>query len=212
MSNTFLKNAFSVALTGGIGSGKSVVAGMFAARGAAIIDTDRIAHQLTAAGGMALPAIRARFGTEFMHEGAMNRAKMREHVFSDPAAKKNLESILHPLIRSEAERAAAQAQGIYLMFVVPLLFESDAWKKRTSRILVVDCPEQLQLERVVARSLLPESGVRAIMATQVSRETRLAAANDVIVNDRDMAALVPQVERLHALYSALAQANKTKQL
>lgn len=213
MGNIFPTDAFSVALTGGIGSGKTMVADMFAARGAAIIDTDQIAHQLTAAGGMAMPAIRAQFGADFiLCEGAMNRVKMREYVFSDPVAKKQLESILHPLIRSETERAAAQAQGTYLMFVVPLLVESDAWKQRTSRILVVDCPEQLQLVRVMARNRLTESEVRAIMATQASREARLAAANDVIVNDRDIATVVPQIERLHALYSSLAQANKTKRL
>ena len=211
MSKKLPANAFSVGLTGGIGSGKTMVADMFAARGAAIIDTDHIAHQLTAAGGIAIPAIRAQFGEAFlMADGAMNRVKMRETVFADPVAKRQLEFILHPLIRSETDRAAAQARGVYLMFVVPLLVESGTWKQRTSRVLVVDSREQLQVERVMSRSGLTEVQVRAIMATQASRETRLAAADDVIVNDGEAAALVPQIERLHALYSSLAESNQTK--
>jgi dephospho-CoA kinase len=211
MSKKLPANAFSVGLTGGIGSGKTMVADMFAARGAAIIDTDHIAHQLTAPGGIAIPAIRAQFGEAFlMADGAMNRVKMRETVFADPVAKRQLEFILHPLIRSETDRAAAQARGVYLMFVVPLLVESGTWKQRTSRVLVVDSREQLQVERVMSRSGLTEVQVRAIMATQASRETRLAAADDVIVNDGEAAALVPQIERLHALYSSLAESNQTK--
>ena len=211
MSNKLPADAFSVGLTGGIGSGKTMVADMFAVRGAAIIDTDHIAHQLTAPGGIAIPAIRAQFGEAFlMADGAMNRVKMRETVFADPVAKRQLEFILHPLIRSETDRAAAQARGVYLMFVVPLLVESGTWKQRTSRVLVVDSREQLQVERVMSRSGLTEVQVRAIMATQASRETRLAAADDVIVNDGEAAALVPQIERLHALYSSLAESNQTK--
>jgi dephospho-CoA kinase len=211
MSNKLPADAFSVGLTGGIGSGKTMVADMFAARGAAIIDTDHIARQLTAPGGIAIPAIRAQFGEAFlMADGAMNRVKMRETVFADPVAKRQLEFILHPLIRSETDRAVAQAQGVYLMFVVPLLVESGTWKQRTSRVLVVDSREQLQVERVMSRSGLTEVQVRAIMATQASRETRLAAADDVIVNDGEAMALVPQIERLHALYSSLAESNQTK--
>ncbi|HEV7618723.1 MAG TPA: dephospho-CoA kinase [Burkholderiaceae bacterium] len=213
MSNKLPADAFSVGLTGGIGSGKTMVADMFAARGAAIIDTDHIAHQLTAPGGIAIPAIRAQFGEAFlMADGAMNRVKMRETVFADPVAKRQLEFILHPLIRSETDRAAARARGVYLMFVVPLLVESGTWKQRTSRVLVVDSREQLQVERVMSRSGLTEVQVRAIMATQASRETRLAAADDVIVNDGEAVALVPQIERLHALYSSLAESNQTKHM
>jgi dephospho-CoA kinase len=213
MSNKLPADAFSVGLTGGIGSGKTMVADMFAARGAAIIDTDHIARQLTAPGGIAIPAIRAQFGEAFlMADGAMNRVKMRETVFADPVAKRQLEFILHPLIRSETDRAAAQARGVYLMFVVPLLVESGTWKQRTSRVLVVDSREQLQVERVMSRSGLTEVQVRAIMATQASRETRLAAADDVIVNDGEAVALVPQIERLHALYSSLAESNQTKHM
>lgn len=207
MDSTFLPSRFSVGLTGGIGSGKTLVADMFAARGAAVIDTDQIAHQLTAPDGVAIPLIRTQFGNEFVTEtGAMDRAKMREQVFKDSDSKRRLEAILHPLIRIETERAAAHAQGIYLIFAVPLLVESGSWKNRVSRILVVDCPEQLQLSRVMARNQLPEAQVRAIMATQATRKARLAAADDVIINDADIAALTPQVDRLHVLYSALAKA------
>lgn len=209
MSNaTALRSRFSIGLTGGIGSGKSTVAGMFGARGAAIIDTDLIAHQLTEPEGGALPEIRAQFGNAFITErGAMDRAKMRACVFSDPAAKMRLESILHPLIRMETERAAAQAGGVYLMFVVPLLVESGTWKQRVSRVLVVDCDEQTQIRRVTSRSGLPEQQVRAIMATQASRRQRLAVADDVIDNNGDVLTLEPQVERLHASYAALAAKN-----
>jgi dephospho-CoA kinase len=202
---------FSIGLTGGIGCGKTTVADMFAARGAAVIDTDRIAHQLTVPAGAAIPAIRTRFGDAFITvDGAMDRAKMRTLVFSDPVAKTALESILHPLIRSETERAAVQTPGDYLLFVVPLLLESGTWKQRVTRVLVIDCPEQLQIARVMRRSGLTEPQVRAIMAAQVSRDDRLAAADDVIVNDADPAALAPQVERLHVLYCALARVNGTK--
>ncbi|MGH8807502.1 MAG: dephospho-CoA kinase [Noviherbaspirillum sp.] len=196
---------FSIGLTGGIGSGKTTVADMFAARGAAVIDTDRIAHQLTAPGGAAIPEIRAQFGAAFVtDEGAMDRARMRAHVFAEPSEKARLEAILHPLIRTETERAAEQAQGAYVVFVVPLLVESGSWRERVSRVLVVDCEEQTQVRRVMSRSGLPEPQVRAIMAAQVPRRQRLDAADDVISNEGNTDDLVPQVERLHALYVSLA--------
>jgi len=199
--------AFSVGLTGGIGSGKTTVANMFAALGAALIDTDQIAHALTMPDGIAMPAIAAQFGPDFIAPtGALDRDRMRAQVFADPAAKNRLEAILHPLIKSECDRAAQQAQGPYLMFVVPLLVESGNWKTRVSRVLVVDCTEQQQLMRVMQRSGLSEVQVRAIMATQATRAQRLAAADDVVPNEGDPAALAPQVARLHALYCALAQA------
>lgn len=199
--------AFSVGLTGGIGSGKTTVANMFAAHGAALIDTDQIAHALTQPGGIAMPAIATQFGTDFIAStGSMDRARMRAAVFADPAAKKRLEAILHPLIKSECDRAAQQAQGPYLMFVVPLLVESGNWKEHVSRVLVVDCPEQQQLLRVMDRNGLSEAEVRAIMATQATRAQRLAAADDILLNDGDPAALAPQVERLHTLYCSLGQA------
>ncbi|HEY8607254.1 MAG TPA: dephospho-CoA kinase [Noviherbaspirillum sp.] len=195
---------FSIGITGGIGSGKTTVADMFAARGAALVDTDLIAHSLTQPGGAAIAAIHAQFGASFLTaDGAMDRARMREYVFAESSAKARLEAILHPLIRIETERAAQAAQGSYLMFVVPLLVESRGWRERVSRVLVVDCDEQTQVRRVMTRSGLPEAQVRAIMAAQATRGQRLAVADDVIDNDGDADALVPQVERLHATYLAL---------
>lgn len=199
---------FSIGLTGGIGSGKSTVADMFAARGAALVDTDLIAHQLTMPNGVAIPAIHEQFGAAFLTpDGALDRARMREYIFGNAEAKSRLESILHPLIRVETERAAEAAQGAYLIFVVPLLVESGTWKDRVSRVLVVDCTEETQIRRVMMRNGLPESQVRAIMAAQASRATRLAAADDVIDNDGETLALVPQVDRLHKLYASLAAGN-----
>lgn len=196
---------YSVGLTGGIGSGKTLVADMFAALGAAVIDTDQIAHQLSAPQGAAIPLLIAEFGAEFITaEGALDRARMRALVFAEPAARQRLEAILHPLIRIATEAAAARASGPYRMFVVPLLVESGTWKSRIDRLLVVDCPESLQVERVMRRSGLDEVQVRAIMAAQASREQRLAVADDVIANDGDAAALTPRVERLHAFYLQMA--------
>lgn len=198
---------FSVGLTGGIGSGKSTVADLFAVQGAAVIDTDLIAHQLTAVGGAAIPAIRESFGAGLiLPDGAMDRAAMRERVFADPAEKKRLEAIMIPLIRRTTREAAEQAQGAYLLFVVPLLVESGLWRQRVSRVLTVDCPEEVQLRRVMQRNNLSEAQVRAIIASQASRAERLAAADDVISNDGDSAALLPQVVRLHQLYLELGKA------
>lgn len=198
---------FSIGLTGGIGSGKSTVADLFAERGAAVIDTDLIAHALTAPGGAAMPDIVDAFGSGFINaDGALNRVAMREYVFSDPLAKIRLEAILHPLIGIETRRAAAASSGAYLIYVVPLLVESRNWYSRVDRILVIDCSESLQVARVMQRNAMQEDQVRAIMAAQVSRTTRLAAADDMIDNDADTAALLPQVARLHALYCQLAQA------
>jgi dephospho-CoA kinase len=192
---------FTIGLTGGIGCGKSTVADLFAARGASVIDTDLIAHEMTAPRGAAMPALLAEFGQDFATpDGALDRAKMRNLVFSDPTARGRLEAILHPKIRDATAAAAAIASGPYVVFVVPLLIESGTWSERVSRVLAVDCPEELQVQRVMARSNLPEAQVKAIMAAQASREQRLAAADDVILNDDGMDLLAPQVERLHAFY------------
>jgi len=197
--------AFAVGLTGGIGSGKSTVADMFAARGATIVDTDLIAHSMTAPNGPAMAAIVAEFGPEFADaSGAMDRARMRALVFSDAGAKARLEAILHPLIRDAALAAGAAASGDYVMYAVPLLIESGTWRARVTRVLAVDCAEEVQIARVMARNNLPEAQVRAIMAAQVSREQRLAAADDVIVNNAGIADLEAQVERLHCLYRQLS--------
>jgi dephospho-CoA kinase len=197
---------FSVGLTGGIGSGKTTVADLFAACGAALVDTDAIAHRVTAPGGNAIAAIRAQFGEQFLlPDGAMDRARMRELVFSDPAQKARLESILHPLIRVETEVEAARAHGTYVMFVVPLLVESKTWRQRVARILVIDCREETQIARVMRRNGLAEAQVRAIMATQVPRAARLAVADDVLENDGDPALLPERVRRLHERYCELAR-------
>lgn len=206
MTAPALPNRVSIGLTGGIGSGKSMVADLFATHGAAVIDTDLIAHQLTAPKGAAIDPIRLAFGSTFiMPNGAMDRVKMRDAVFANPAEKKRLEAILHPMIRDETEHAAAQAKGAYLLFVVPLLVESGLWKKKVSRVLVIDCSEETQIRRVMQRNKLTDAQVRSIMATQATRETRLAAADDIIFNDSDRSALNPQVQRLHDLYVSLAR-------
>jgi dephospho-CoA kinase len=192
---------FSVGLTGGIGCGKTTVADMFAAHGASVIDTDQIAHSLTAPHGAAMPALLAEFGADFATpEGALDRAKMRALVFADPGARARLEGILHPRIREATAAAALLATGPYVMFVVPLLIESGTWRERVARVLAIDCPEEIQVARVMARNGLPEAQVRAIMAAQVSRAERQAAADDIILNDDGLEQLAPQVDRLHAFY------------
>jgi dephospho-CoA kinase len=196
-----MRGRFVVGLTGGIGSGKSLVANMFADRGASIVDTDQIAHSLTAPGGAAMPDILAEFGAQMADSrGAMDRARMRELVFREPAAKRRLEAILHPMIRDATLAAAADATGSYVILAIPLLVESGAWKQRVNRVLVIDCPEEVQVARVMARNGLAEDQVRAIMATQVPRLERLAAADDVIDNGGPIQALTPQVDRLHGFY------------
>lgn len=197
--------AFSVGLTGGIGCGKSTVADLFAGLGATIVDTDAIAHSLTAPHGAAMPAILAEFGPDFATpEGALDRARMRSLVFADAGARGRLEAILHPRIRDATAAAAAIATGPYVIFAVPLLIESGSWSERVSRVLAVDCSEDTQVARVMQRSGLSAGQVRAIMATQVTRAQRLAAADDVIDNDDGLEALLPQVTRLHERYLALS--------
>jgi len=192
---------FSIGLTGGIGCGKTTVADLFAARGASVIDTDQIAHSLTAAGGAAMPALIEAFGPGFAtQDGALDRARMRALVFAEPGARARLEAILHPRIREATASAALLATGPYVIFVVPLLIESGTWRERVARVLAIDCPEDMQVARVMARNNMTEAQVRAIMAAQVTRARRLEAADDVILNDDGLDALLPQVERLHAFY------------
>jgi dephospho-CoA kinase len=195
---------FVVGLTGGIGSGKSAAADEFARLGAAVVDTDAIAHELTAAGGPALPEIARIFGQDFVREGKMDRQRMREHVFSDPAAKKVLEGLLHPLIRAESSRRIAAAAAPYVVHVVPLLIESPDYRSRVDRVLVVDVPEETQVARVRSRSQLSDEQVRAIIRAQAPREARLAAADDVIDNGGTRDALLKQVAVLHQKYLQLA--------
>lgn len=198
--------AFIVGLTGGIGSGKSAAADEFERLGAAVVDTDRIAHELTRAGGGAIAGVRALFGdSAIAADGAMDRKAVRERVFSDPASKQRLEALLHPMIRAESERQIAAATEPYVVHVVPLLVESADYRKRVQRVLVVDCPEALQVERVRTRSGLSAAEVEAIVRSQVSREKRLAAADDVIDNSGTIAALQKQVRELHQTYLELAR-------
>ncbi len=192
---------FTVGLTGGIGCGKTTVADRFAELGASIVDTDQIAHSLTAPRGPAMPEIVQAFGPEFAGpDGALDRARMRALAFSDPLAKARLEAILHPRIRASAEAAALAATGPYVIMVVPLLVESGSWRQRVARVLAIDCSEATQIQRVMARNGLSEQQVRAIMAAQVTRTERLAAADDVIVNDGGIDALLPQIAHLHEQY------------
>jgi dephospho-CoA kinase len=196
---------FVVGLTGGIGSGKSAAADEFEKLGAAVVDTDVIAHQLTGKGGAALAGIERVFGKEFIAGGSLDRKRMRDRVFSDPAAKRALEELLHPMIREESARRIAAARAPYVVHVVPLLVESPDYRRRVDRVLVVDAPEETQVARVRERSRLPEEEVRAIMRTQVSRAERLAAADDVIDNGGPRDALRNQVAALHQKYLQFAK-------
>ena len=197
--------SFVVGLTGGIGSGKSAVGDLFAAQGIAVIDTDAIAHELTAPGGTAMPAIRAEFGDAVAAaDGALDRAAMRAIVFADPSARKRLEGILHPMIRIESERRLAAAQSPYVIYMVPLLVESGDYRKRVDRVAVVDCREETQIARVMQRNGLARPDIERILAAQASRAERLAAADDVIDNDGALAELAPRIDQLHQSYLASA--------
>ncbi|QDX82966.1 dephospho-CoA kinase [Denitratisoma sp. DHT3] len=204
MNQAPMRHTFIVGLTGGIGSGKSAAADMFAQLGAAIVDADAVAHDLTGPGGAAMASIREAFGPALVTPaGALDRTAMRQLAFTDPSARARLEAILHPLIAAEgaARMSAAMAHGApYVIHAVPLLAESGGARQHMSRILVVDCPEDLQVSRVIARNGLAAEEVRRIMAVQASRAQRLAIADDVIVNDGDLERLRRQVAVLHAKY------------
>ncbi len=190
-----------VGLTGGIGSGKTAVSDELANLGAGIVDTDLIAHQITAPGGAAIPLIQKQFGTEFIDpSGALDRSKMRSLVFADPQARKSLEDITHPLIRHETVKQAQkliEERAPYLVFVVPLLIESGNWRSLLDYIVVVDCPEETQIERVMQRSKLPRNEVEAILKAQTSRAERLACADMVIENQGTLDQLKAEVLILH---------------
>jgi dephospho-CoA kinase len=196
---------FVVGLTGGIGSGKSAVANAFASLGVEIVDADLLAHRLSAPGQPGYAAIRDEFpDVELTPDGEIDRARLRSRVFVDPAARVRLEAALHPLIAAAAKRQIAAWHGPYGVTVVPLLLERGKLASAVDRILVVDCPEDAQISRVVARSGMTPAEVRAIMATQSSRGARLAAADDVIDNAGPPEAIAPQVERLDRRYRELA--------
>lgn len=201
MSN---QRIWRIGLTGGIGSGKSTVAGMLAARGAAVIDADAISRSLTAAGGRAITPIAQVFGPHMIDaQGALNRQAMREEVFKNPDSKKKLEAIVHPLvsqITQEQAQAAIRAGRHVLVFDVPLLVESgERWRKQVDRVVVVDCDGETQRQRVVARSGLALDEIDRIMAQQAPRSARLAVADAVIFNqDLPLSELEAKVAHLAA--------------
>jgi dephospho-CoA kinase len=196
---------YCIGLTGGIGSGKSSAAKIFEELGAAIVDTDEIARQLTVPAGAAIAAIREQFGANYLaHDGSLDRAKMRRLAFCDPASRRKLEQILHPLIRDESRARLLTARQPYALIVVPLLLETGSYRGLIDRVLVVDCGEEQQVERATRRSQLSADEVRAIMAAQLPRSEHLARADDVLHNDTDLIALRRQAEALHAKYLALA--------
>jgi dephospho-CoA kinase len=196
---------FCIGLTGGIGSGKSSAARLFQALGAGVVDVDDISHALTKPGGPGIAGISRRFGQEFIAaDGSLDRPRMRELVFQNPQAKEQLEAILHPLIGRQARDQVTRSSQPYVLLVVPLLLERNAYQDLIRRIAVVDCSEQTQIERTMRRSNLSEPAVRAIMVAQISRADRLAKADDILHNDSGEAELQKQVSGLHEHYLALA--------
>lgn len=192
---------FTVGLTGGIGSGKSTVADLFAALGVPVIDTDVIARELTVPGSPALDAIRAAFGETVMGaDGALDRAALRRRIFADAGERRRLEAILHPRIEATVRQALASLTAPYALVVIPLLVETGGYRDVIDRVLVVDCPEDMQIARVIARSGLARAEAEAIVVAQASRSARLAAADDVIVNAAAPEALRSQVAALHLRY------------
>jgi dephospho-CoA kinase len=190
-----------IGLTGGIGSGKSAVAKRLAELGATVIDSDQIAHDITAPHGAAIAPIQARFGPELLAaDGSLDRPKMRRLAFNDPSALQSLEAITHPLIHAETLRQAYLAHqngALYLVFMVPLLVESGHWPEVIDHLVVVDCPTELQIARVMQRSNLDRSEIEQIMRTQALREDRLAVADTILLNDDSLDKLIPQIDDLH---------------
>ncbi|HSE01492.1 MAG TPA: dephospho-CoA kinase [Burkholderiales bacterium] len=197
---------FCVGLTGGIGSGKSVVSDMFQALGAVVVDTDEISRALTAPGGAAIAGIREQFGPgSIAPDGGLDRERMRLLVFRDAQSRQQLEAILHPQIRARTRAAIDAARAPYVIVVVPLLFETGACMELVRRVLVVDCDEAEQVRRVTTSRGIAAEEVRRIMATQLPRAERLRRADDVLHNDRGIEALRGQVGELHARYLELAR-------
>jgi dephospho-CoA kinase len=200
-------STYVVGLTCGIGSGKTAVADACSALGVEIIDTDALAHGLSAVGQPGFAAIRDAFGDGILRpDGAIDRSALRRLVFADAAARSRLEGALHPLIGAEVARRVEQWSGAYGVVVVPLLLEREGVRSLVDRILVVDCPEEEQVRRVVARNGLSPAEVRAIMATQLDRQQRLAAADDILDNAGTPEAIAPQVRGLDDRYRRLAVA------
>lgn len=200
---------YVVGLTGGIGSGKSEAARLFTELGAAVVDTDVIAHRLTAPGQPAVQRIAELLGADVLAaDGSLNRASLRRKVFADPASRKALEGLLHPLIRQAVVQELAQpSSSPYAVVVVPLLFETGAYADAIARSLVIDCDEALQVSRAMARSRLSEAEVRTIMAAQCPRTRRLQLADDVVQNNGSLQQLAEQVRQLHEKYEKACAAS-----
>ncbi len=197
-----------IGLTGGIGSGKTTVTDLFANHGVPIIDADVIAHQLTQAQQPALTKIQAQFGDQVIHsDGSLNRAYLKQVIFADPAYKKKLEAILHPLVFAEMSNQIAQLHADYVILCIPLLLETGR-SKFVDRILVIDCPVETQIERVRARDQLSDTTIQAIIDAQTSRSKKLDAADDIINNSGSKILLADQVKKLHNSYYLLSQTTK----
>lgn len=199
------KSSFIVGLTGGIGSGKSRTVELFQEQGVDVIDTDQIAHALTQPSGAAIEPICQTFGKNFfLQKGILDRTALRKLIFSNTQAKQQLESILHPLIYQETLHRIPTIRSVYGILVVPLLLEISGYQEIVNRILVIDCSEELQISRTMARNKVSKEEVRAIMATQCTRKERLNIADDVIKNDSDLHYLAKQVKLLHSKFTSLA--------
>ncbi|WP_342352463.1 dephospho-CoA kinase [Nitrosomonas aestuarii] len=195
----------TVGLTGGIGCGKSSAAKIFTELGIDVIDTDLIAHELTQSNGVAIASIRSLFGNAFITlEGELDRKKMRQLIFADNSQRDQLEALLHPLILAETVRRVQRSQSSYVVVAIPLLFETSDYDHLIQRILVIDCDEQLQITRTMARSRLNAEEVRAIMAVQINRQHRLKNADDIVVNNQGIDNLHEQILRLHQNYLILS--------
>lgn len=200
-----MKRPLHIGLTGGIGSGKSTVSRLFAALGVPVIDADLIAREVVAPGTPLLASVIARFGAALLSAtGELDRRALRERVFADPAERAALEGLLQPAIIAELQRRADAAGGVYQILAIPLLVEHNLTSS-VDRVLVVDCAEELQLRRVQVRDGVTLARARAVLAAQASRTARLSAADDIVVNDGDLARLRGQVEDLHVRYGTLAR-------
>ena len=201
------RRPLAIGLTGGIGSGKSVAAALFSRLDVPVIDADRIAHDLVEPGEPALDTIISTFGPDYLQaDGQLDRTRLRQLVFTDPALRHQLESILHPLIRSNIKELVKSTQEPYCIVVIPLLLESGQ-SDLVDRILVIDAPEQTRIDRVAKRDRLSADEIHAILQTQADRETRLAAADDIIVNTGTLDELAEKVQAQHETYLALAAGN-----
>lgn len=205
------RGIFKVGLTGGIGCGKTTIAGLFAERGVPVIDADQISRQLVESGQPALNAIAHHFGPDLLIEGRLNRSMLRERIFSRPDEKEWLENLLHPLIYGEMERQAELLSAPYCLLVVPLLLET-GHRGFVDRLLVVDCPVEIQRQRIRSRDGLDEAVMDLVLAAQLSRQQRLAAADDILENVGPVADLQPHVEGLHKFYRGLGMQGDHSQI